>query len=164
MQNSYFPATYQPYYQYQQPSYQPQIANYQTQANGSGITWVDGLSSARAYPIANGTSILLMDSNESAFYIKSADQSGMPSLRIFEYKERTMAPSNTPPQVAQAPQIQEQVPVVKESTEEKIDMSIFVTKDELCQAKKDIEDKIESLVPSSTSIISAPVQKGNSKK
>ena len=31
-----------------------------------------------------------MDSEDSIFYIKSTDQSGMPQpLRIFEYKERT---------------------------------------------------------------------------
>ena len=138
MQNTYFPATYQPYYQYQQPSYQAQ-GNYQPQ---SGITWVDGLSSARAYPIANGNSVLLMDSNENAFYIKSADQSGMPSLRIFDYTERVVTQQTSQPQVAQPPQEQ---PIPKEVPAEPIDMSIYVTKEELSVAKKDIEDKIDAL-------------------
>lgn len=160
MQNSYFPATYQPYYQYQQPSYQTQQTNYQPQNTQpqSGITWVDGLSSARAYPVLNGTSILLMDSNESAFYIKSADQSGMPSLRIFDYKERAQAQQSTQPQVAQ-PQIQEQPQEAKTEPAEKIDMSIYVTREELNVAKKDIEEKIESL---SSSLSSS--QKSNNRK
>ena len=102
MQN-YFPATYQQYYpqqNYAQQNYQLQ----QTYPQQSGITWVDGVSSAKAYPVANGTSILLMDSNENAFYIKSADQSGMPSIRIFDYSERVVTQSHQP----QAAQVVEQ--------------------------------------------------------
>jgi hypothetical protein len=165
MQNSYFPATYQPYLQYQQQSYQPQASSYQTQpvsyqpSGGSGITWVDGVSSARAYPVANGTSILLMDSNESAFYIKSADQSGMPSLRIFDYAERVQNQQSGQPQVAQAPQNQE---ATAQANAPKIDMSLYVTRDELDQAKKAIEEKIESL--SSSAITSSVVQKNGSRK
>lgn len=164
MQNSYFPATYnQPYYPYQQPSYQPQTTSYQPQSN-SGITWVDGISSARAYPVVNGTSILLMDSNESAFYIKSADQSGMPSLRIFDYSERIQSNPNSQPQIAQVQPSQspvESAPKQEEIHEDKIDMSIYVTKEELQEAKKNIEDKIDSL---SSSISSSSSQKNGTKK
>ena len=165
MQNSYFPATYQPYLQYQQQSYQPQASSYQTQpvsyqpSGGSGITWVDGVSSARAYPVANGTSILLMDSNESAFYIKSADQSGMPSLRIFDYVERAQNQQSGQPQAAQAPQNQE---AIAQREAPKVDMSLYVTRDELDQAKKDIEEKIENL--SSSAVTSSVVQKNGSRK
>ncbi len=151
MQNTYFPATYQPYYQL--PNYQTQVPS-QPQ---SGITWVDGLSSARAYPVANGTSILLMDSNESAFYIKSADQSGMPSLRIFDYCERVITQSNSQPQAAQS--VPEQV--VQEVVQpEPIDMSAYVTKEELKLATKDIESKIDAL----SSSISSPTPKVTTKK
>ena len=126
MQN-YFPATYQQYYP--QQNYQPQQVTPQ-----SGITWVDGVSSAKAYPVANGTSILLMDSNENAFYIKSADQSGMPSIRIFDYSERAITQS-TQPQAAQE----------HPSEAPEIDLSIYVTKDELKKVASDIEKKIDSL-------------------
>lgn len=143
MQN-YFPATYQQYYpqqNYVQQNYQPQ----QVTPQQNGITWVDGVSSAKAYPVANGTSILLMDSNENAFYIKSADQSGMPSIRIFDYSERTIA--QTPqPQAAQASEPTIETP--------EIDLSIYVTKDELKDELKkvaaDIEKKIDSLSPNKT--------------
>lgn len=155
MQTNYFPATYPQYYQYQQPAYQQQTyqpqTNYSTQ---SGITWVDGVSSARAYPVANGTSILLMDSNENVFYIKSADQSGMPSLRIYDYSERVISQPNTQPQAAQP--AQETIVQQEETKAEPIDMSIYVTKEELSIAKKDIEDKIDNL---SSSITGTPAQK-----
>lgn len=75
--NNYF----NPYYS--QMPYQAQ----QTQNNG--ITWVQGENAAKSYPVASGQSVLLMDSEESTFYIKSTDNSGMPlPLRIFDYKER----------------------------------------------------------------------------
>lgn len=133
MQN-YFPATYQQYYpqqNYTQPSFQTQAP-----AQQSGITWVDGVSSAKAYPVANGTSILLMDSNENAFYIKSADQSGMPSIRVFDYSERVIA-QNSQPQAAQTPEQPNEAP--------EIDLSGYVTKEELKKVASDIEKKIDSL-------------------
>ncbi|SFU35543.1 hypothetical protein [Butyrivibrio sp. INlla21] len=131
MQN-YFPATYQQYYPQQNYSqFQSQQAPQQ-----SGITWVDGVSSAKAYPVSNGTSILLMDSNENAFYIKSADQSGMPSIRVFDYSERVIA-QNPQPQAAQVPEQTNEAP--------EIDLSGYVTKEELKKVATDIEKKIDSL-------------------
>ena len=60
------------------------------QANNSGLTWVQGESGAKSFLVAPGASVLLMDSENTVFYIKSADASGMPMpLRIFDYKERT---------------------------------------------------------------------------
>lgn len=39
--------------------------------------------------VAAGNTVLLMDSENQTFYLKSADPSGMPlPLRIFDYKER----------------------------------------------------------------------------
>ena len=53
--------------------------------------------------VAAGNSVLLMDSENSAFYIKSTDASGMPlPLRVFDYKERATA-TKMPPQTAQQP-------------------------------------------------------------
>lgn len=47
--------------------------------------------------------VLLMDSENSTFYIKTVDSSGMPQpLRIFDYTERTAA-TKQPVQAAQAP-------------------------------------------------------------
>ena len=77
----------------------------QTQGTPS-IIWVQGEEGAKAYMVAAGNSVLLMDSENSAFYIKSTDASGMPlPLRVFDYKERTTA-AKTPPQTAQQPGVE----------------------------------------------------------
>lgn len=59
----------------------PQTAN-------NGIIWVQGEAGAKSYLVGAGNSVLLMDSEQSRFYIKSTDNSGMPMpLRTFEYSE-----------------------------------------------------------------------------
>lgn len=85
--NNYFPMQYQPPQavpQYQPPSH--------------GIVWVQGEAGAKSYLVGAGNSVILMDSEDSTFYIKSTDASGMPlPLRIFDYTERKQdAPTNTP--------------------------------------------------------------------
>ena len=74
---------YNPYpASYMTPNYQQPVNN------SSNMVWVQGESGAKAYPIAPGTSQVLFDSEARIFYIKSADQSGMPQpLRIFNYSE-----------------------------------------------------------------------------
>lgn len=70
----------------------PQIMP-QQQTSG-GINWVSGEAGAKAHLVAPNTTVMLMDSEASVFYLKSADMSGMPlPLRVFDYKERT---SNAP--------------------------------------------------------------------
>lgn len=60
----YFPQGYQPF-QYQQAT--PQAYN-QPQ---NGVVWVQGVEGAKAYPVASGSSVMLMDSEENVFYIKT---------------------------------------------------------------------------------------------
>lgn len=57
----------------------------------NGINWVQGEAGARAWMVSPNSSTLLMDSEEQKFYIKTADGSGMPKLRTFEYREITHA-------------------------------------------------------------------------
>lgn len=69
----------------QQTACQPQAGQ-----GAGGINWVQGAAGARAYMVAPGASVLLMDSETQHFYIKSADASGMPlPLRVFSYREET---------------------------------------------------------------------------
>ena len=68
-----FPATYQPMYQ---QNYQPQ---------NSGIIWVSGEAGAKAYLTAPNTTVQLWDSEAQRIYLKSADASGMPSIKTLEY-------------------------------------------------------------------------------
>lgn len=84
-------AMYNPYF-YQPPIQQPMQmqAPQPAQSSGNGIIWVQGEQAAKSYLVAAGNSVLLMDSDATKFYLKSADASGMPQpLRVFEYKEIT---------------------------------------------------------------------------
>ena len=83
--NPYFPATYAPY--------TPPVSS-PAAPSDSGMKWVQGESGAKSYIIAPNSTVMLMDSEQDRFYIKSADASGMPSpLRVFEYTEITSGPS-----------------------------------------------------------------------
>ena len=73
----------------QQPVQMPTQPVQQQQQNNNGILWVSGEVGAKSYLVAPGTSVLLMDSDDTVFYLKTADQSGMPSLRTFKYSEIT---------------------------------------------------------------------------
>ena len=69
-----------------QPSMPPQPMQQQS----SQIIWVSGEAGAKSYLVAPGNTVMLLDAENSVFYLKSADASGMPlPLRIFDYKERT---------------------------------------------------------------------------
>lgn len=72
-----FPATYQQMYN----PYQQQQANY----SQNGIIWVQGEAGAKSYLVAPNTTVQLWDSEEKRIYLKSADASGMPSIRTLEY-------------------------------------------------------------------------------
>lgn len=120
-----------PYY----PAYQPQM--YQNQympqtQQQNGLIWVQGIEAAKSYPVSAGQSVLLMDSESNAFFIKTADASGMPlPLRVFDYTERT---ANNVSKTAQ-----------ETRTEPSIDLSAYVTRDELesriAQIRADYEHK-----------------------
>ena len=77
-----FPS-YQPYYQYQQPA-------------NNGMIWVQGEAGAKAYLIAPNTTVQLWDSERQTVYLKSADASGMPSIKTLDYTIRENTPANAP--------------------------------------------------------------------
>lgn len=85
-------------YQQQFPQYQQgtqqgmQMPTQQPQPNNSGMIWVQGEEGAKAYLVANGNTVVLWDSENQCIYIKSADQSGIPSMRILDWTERSTAP------------------------------------------------------------------------
>jgi hypothetical protein len=70
---------YNPYQQYFPQQQQPT----------NSVIWVQGDAGAKSYMVGAGNSVVLMDSESEVFYIKSADQAGMPSLRKFKYEELT---------------------------------------------------------------------------
>ena len=106
----------------------PQLANrysnpYGAQ-QGNGIIWVQGIEGAKAYQLAPNSIALLMDSDtEGKFYIKTSDNVGMCSLRIFEYVEVT----NAPP-----------------ADTNSVDLSNYVTKDELNEVVSSLKGESKS--------------------
>lgn len=85
------------------------------QQENTGIIWVQGEAGAKAYLVAPGNTVQLWDSESQTIYLKSADMSGMPSMRVLDYTERT----------APTPMRQNQ------KTAQNVDLSGFVTRDEL---------------------------------
>lgn len=119
--NNYFPMGYQGY-----PQSYPQAY---PQNQSSGVVWVQGIEGAKAHPVAAGQAVLLMDSDSNCLYLKSADASGMPSLRIFDYTERT---------TSQEPKTQDLSAFAL-----KDDLDNLATKDELKKAISELEKKLK---------------------
>lgn len=80
--------------QYNQAVNVPQMQTVPQQQVNQGLLWVSGEVGAKSYLVAPNSTVLLMDSDAQRFYLKSADNAGMPSLRIFEYTEVTSTPQN----------------------------------------------------------------------
>ena len=116
---AYNPFYYQPNY----GPYPPHIPPTPQQSNS--ITWVQGIEGAKAYPVGAGNSVLLMDSDNQFMYIKSADNAGMPTLKIYAYSEVTET---------------------KTPEEPKIDMAEYVTKTELEEALAKIKPKKKKII------------------
>lgn len=89
MAYNYFPVTYQnPYYT--QPQIQPQYQQNQVQSNG--ILWVSSELEAQNYPVAPNNAVALWDSSKPAIYLKQADASGKPVMKVYELSERSETP------------------------------------------------------------------------
>lgn len=88
---------------------QPQQSN--------SILWVQGEAGAKAWAVAPNQTVTLMDSENPVLYLKSADMSGVPSMRIFDLVERNSKPS--------APSV----------TAPQIDMSNYITRKEFDEYK-----------------------------
>ena len=98
-QNNFYTQTYYPSISsnpYQNNIFQPNPQNSATasvapsapQAGNGGIVWVQGAEAAKAFLVAPNTTVPLFDIENQTIYIKSADASGMPSMRILDYVER----------------------------------------------------------------------------
>ena len=116
-----FPATYQPVYQIPQTQ--------QTQNNG--IIWVQGEAGAKSYLVAPNTTVQLWDSESQTIFLKSADASGMPSMKVLDYTIRDSKISANNP-VALSDDI----------------LSAYATKDEIKAVTEQItalKEKVESM-------------------
>ena len=68
------------YYQ----NFQPQNQNTSQQTN---ITFVNGIEGAKAYQMSPNSSALLMDSDNSKFYVKSTDSLGVAKISSYSFTE-----------------------------------------------------------------------------
>lgn len=111
----------------------------------NGIIWVQGEAGARAYLVPAGKSAMLMDSENSVFYIKTTDASGMPNaLRIFDYKER----------------VQQQTPKSDIAVVEQQTISNY---EELEKQIVELNNKIKELETQVLEVATAPSKKGGGK-
>lgn len=68
---------------YQAPAWQQPA-----QQQGAGIIWVQGEAGAKSYLVAPNSTVQLWDSEAQTIYLKSADASGMPSIKTLDYTIR----------------------------------------------------------------------------
>lgn len=103
---------YNPYYPY--PMYQPpvmdqlgQLRQQQFQPmqppqpapqpqNGPSIVWVQSENEALNYLVAPNCAVTLWDSNAPVVYLKQADASGKPSMKVYDLVERNSRPAPPP--------------------------------------------------------------------
>lgn len=87
----------------------------------NGIMWVQGIEGAKAYQLPPNSNVILMDSDDSKFYIKSTDNVGMATLKTFKFEEITNSPS------------------AQNNTQD------FVTRDDFVKLKSEIGEYINTL-------------------
>lgn len=58
-----------------------------------GVQWVSGEQDARNWMIAPNSAVALWDSTAPTVYLKQADASGKPSLKIYDLVERIVTPA-----------------------------------------------------------------------
>ena len=111
-----YPYYYQPYQPYQPPmadqlmqlrqnQYQPNMQQVPQQQAAPSIVWVQNEMEAANYLVAPNSAVTLWDSNAPVVYLKQADASGKPSMKIYDLVERTQRPVQAPqvPAVEYAP-------------------------------------------------------------
>lgn len=62
-----------------------------------GVQWVSSEQEARGYLIAPNSAVALWDSTAPTVYLKQADASGKPTLKIYDLIERAETPCTAPP-------------------------------------------------------------------
>lgn len=116
---------------YYQPQYQTPAVQQPQQPTNNGIIWVQGEAGAKSYLVAPNNTVQLWDSEEQVIYLKSADASGMPSMKILDYTIRNANPS---------PAVSAMVP----------NDDRYVTKDELKAFQETVEKRIRTLTDGGT--------------
>ena len=110
----------------------------------NNVIWVQGKEGANSWQMnPNSLAILLDSENTGIMYIKTTDNVGISSLRMFEYTEVTEKKTES----------------VSKSTVDDLDLSQFVRKDELNTFIKELIEEHERIV-SGTAEVSAESKSG----
>lgn len=89
-QQGYYPVYQQPQVQ---PVQQPVQQSYTPPITQNGIIWISGASEAAMYPIGPNAAVALWEKSGKTIYLKSADATGKPTMRIYDLVERSDAAS-----------------------------------------------------------------------
>ena len=118
----------QNYYNQQIPQNQPvqQTIPAQTANTPSSIIWINGINEAATYPVAPNNAVALWDSSAPTIYLKQADPSGKPNIKIFDLVERTQTS-------------------VEAQKKEEVKLPDYATKTDLHSLRTTIEDEIGAL-------------------
>ncbi len=87
---------FNPYSNGYQPNFPQNQYNYAQNQNNNGMIWVTGIEGAKSYLVAPNTTVQLWDSETNCVYLKSADATGMPSMKILDYTIRENEQPQTP--------------------------------------------------------------------
>ena len=112
------------------------------------IIWVQGEAGAKGYLVAPNNTVVLWDTENPVIYVKTADGSGIPSMRVLDFTERNSNDINKP----------RNAPVKHECT----CGDNFATKEEIKDLRGKIDDLMAKYEELSTPIIEKP--KTTSKK
>ena len=74
--------------QYQPPMQQTPIQPVTQIKPTSDIIWVQGEAGAKGYLVAPNNTVVLWDTETPTIYVKTADASGLPTMRVLDFKER----------------------------------------------------------------------------
>ena len=80
----------------QQIPQMPQMQQVTNPIPQSGVQWVNGEMEARNWMVAPNAAIALWDSSAPTVYLKQADASGKPTLKIYDLVERTETAPSAP--------------------------------------------------------------------
>lgn len=81
-------AQYKGPYQAPMPQQMPQMMPQNVPAGGNDMIWVQGEAGAKAYLLAPNATVVLWDTESPTIYIKSADATGKPIMKILDFEER----------------------------------------------------------------------------
>ena len=79
-----------------QPMQQPQQFQPQQNPPAPSIVWVQSEQEALNFLVTPNSAVTLWDSNSPVVYLKQADASGKPSMKIYDLVERNSRPAQAP--------------------------------------------------------------------